>query len=581
MKRYIILAALAVFGCSNNNNGNSHEYDLGTGGNGGNGSDDGGGGGGADMAGGDMADVTVPPAPTATHVGATGTTCCMVAGSTRAAYLLNPTGTTTITGELHVVDKMGVDKKIDTGVTAAGFGITPGGKSIIYTKPSGTKASLFWADLTTATVAPKTVFTGTAYNATLAFAGFFSPSGKYFVVGVLPAGVSRSPDMHVIDTSNGNDVYQRLNGEFDYVEAVLPDDTMIFQDTAGGQSAGSTPVQTLYWISLPNAGSSTAAAISTHTSSLTPTSDNKTLLYLRTNGDLYAWNAMTKTGAGTKIASTVIKFTVGPDATGPAAYIAADHSVHVVGTDGTKLLDVAASAATSADLLSQIVLAPDGGDVFYFQGYETQNQRGTLLRANVKAGATPVKVGDKISSADLNVLDNALVLVRNVDDLGEFGEAVKANRDGSNIQSLGMMVPVGGLNVVNPGPGTWFAMHLNTAVKDPTAANVPVNGSAALYGALSFEDNGGAAVTLDAKVHAGAFSFAADDGRTAAFVTGATWNATAKNYVGALQVIAARDPNAKIDGKVSGCSELGPIVGRGLFVNAPTASPAGVYYVTF
>jgi hypothetical protein len=263
------------------------------------------------------------------------------------------------------------------------------------------------------------------------------------------------------------------------------------------------------------------------------------------------------------------------------AYIGADRSVHVVATDGTKLLDVAASANTSADPLGKVVLAPDDADLFYFQAYDTQNTRGTLMRVEVKSGATPAKVADKISSADLNVMDTALVLLRNVDDLGEFGEAVKANRDGTNIQSLGMTVPVGGLSVVNPGPDTWFAMHLTGATKDPTAANVPFNGSPAMYGALSFEDNGGAKITLDAKVHAGAFSFAADDARSAAFVTGATWNTTAKNYVGALQVIIARDPNTKVDGKVTGCSELGPIVGRGLFVNAPTASPAGVYYVTF
>jgi hypothetical protein len=124
-------------------------------------------------------------------------------------------------------------------------------------------------------------------------------------------------------------------------------------------------------------------------------------------------------------------------------------------------------------------------------------------------------------------------------------------------------------------------VYLDQALKDPTAANVPFNGSPSIYGALKFADNAGAAVPLDAKVHAGTFSFAADDGRSAAFITGATWNTTAKNYVGALSILAARDPMTRADGKVSGCSELGPIVGRGLFVNAPTASPAGVYYVTF
>ena len=90
-----------------------------------------------------------------------------------------------------------------------------------------------------------------------------------------------------------------------------------------------------------------------------------------------------------------------------------------------------------------------------------------------------------------------------------------------------------------------------------------------------------AAITLDAKVHQGAFGFAADDGRTAAFVTGGTWNATANNYVGSLSLIAARLPSMKIDGMLTGVSELGPIVNRSLFVNAPTATTAGVYFVKY
>jgi hypothetical protein len=86
---------------------------------------------------------------------------------------------------------------------------------------------------------------------------------------------------------------------------------------------------------------------------------------------------------------------------------------------------------------------------------------------------------------------------------------------------------------------------------------------------------------LDAKVHQGAFAFAADDGRTAAFVTGATWNAAAFNYVGSLAFIAARAPGTKVDGMLAGVAELGPIINRSLFVSAPTATTAGIYFVTY
>ena len=88
-------------------------------------------------------------------------------------------------------------------------------------------------------------------------------------------------------------------------------------------------------------------------------------------------------------------------------------------------------------------------------------------------------------------------------------------------------------------------------------------------------------MALDATAHAGTFVFAADDGRTAAFVGGAAWNATAMNYVGALKFLAARQPSMTVDGMLAGVSEVGTIVGRALFVNAPTATTAGVYYVKY
>jgi hypothetical protein len=37
----------------------------------------------------------------------------------------------------------------------------------------------------------------------------------------------------------------------------------------------------------------------------------------------------------------------------------------------------------------------------------------------------------------------------------------------------------------------------------------------------------------------------------------------------------------KVDGMLTGVSELGPIVNRSLFVNAPTAATAGVYFVKY
>src|SRR5262249_17984679 len=161
--------------------------------------------------------------------------------------------------------------------------------------------------------------------------------------------------------------------------------------------------------------------------------------------------------------------TVGGDATGPLAYIAADGSVHVQSLDGaTKMLDTPASMATS--FRAPLVLAPDNADLYFFQNGDlvnggVQNNAGTLMRVAVQSGATPSKIADLVSIRDLNVFDSKVLFLRNLTvpptpPGAQFGDAAIANRDGSSITALGMKVPVGGLQAVNPGPDTWFAMEL-------------------------------------------------------------------------------------------------------------------------
>lgn len=582
MKRYLIIAALIAVGCHDNSGGTTHDMAMN-------------GGGGDDMSGPpgpdmtpplDMVDTTAIPNPMTMHVGMTGNTCCLVtAGATATAYLLNPTAGTPGSGALRVVTKAGVDKAVDTGVTIGGFAITPDGKAVIYTKPAGT---MFWADVSGATVTPKSLFGGASVQSpTLASAGFMSPSGHYFLVGVKTT-LAASTDLHVVDMKTGNDVYQRLNGGFDYIQLVLPDDTLFFQDTAGGTGTGSPPVQTLYWTPLPPPTPTTANSINTRTASLTPTADNKTLTYMKTNGDLYTWDVTAHTGAGSKIASNVVKYALGGAANGPVAYIGTDGSIHVQATDGTKLLDTAASKATSFN--APIVLAPDNGDVYFYQNGDVvnggvQNNAGTLMRVAVMANATPSKVADLVSIIDLQVMDNALLFLRNIGipgmpPKGQFGDAAKANRDGTNITALGLKVPVGGLRAVNPGPNTWFAMHLANSVDDG-GTNTPINGSPPVTGKLMWADYmGGSELQIDAIGHQGAFEFS-DDGRDVVFVGAAAWSATPMNYAGALKFLATRAPMTNINGNLAGVTELGPVSSRALFVNAPGATPAGVYYVTY
>jgi hypothetical protein len=218
MKRYLLIAMLALAAGCNDNNGNGNgNRDMATGGGGG---DDGGDA--ADMTPpGDMTDTTTPPAPTAMHVGGTGPTGGLVtAGVTAAAYLLNPTATGT--GELHVVTAAGTDVTVDTGVNIGSYQLTNDGKQVIYSKTSGQNGSLFWADVSGATATKKTLFNGTYASGVLLQGGFMSPSGHFFLAGVRASGVAQSLDMHVIRMTDGADVFDRFNGGFDYHKEVHP-----------------------------------------------------------------------------------------------------------------------------------------------------------------------------------------------------------------------------------------------------------------------------------------------------------------------------------------------------------------------
>jgi hypothetical protein len=587
-RAWLIAVVVVASGCLGVVGGNG-SADMNSNGSGGNG----GGNNGplADMAlVGDMTDVTPIPAPMAKHVGATGATLGLVSdGNQHAAYLLNPVAAPFPHGELHVTDAAGNDVKVAASAFLGGYVLAPDGKSLLFTQlvTGATTASLSWLDLTQANATPKTILAA-GYPAQpidaqndlapvpLVNNMFFSPSSRYALLGVATT-LKTGLDLHVLDLHAGNDAYQRGNGAFSYFELVLPDDTMIFQDTAGGTSIATPPVQTLYWLPLASANTATATMITTRTSQVLPTADSKTLVILKTNGDVLTWDLTAKSGNGTRIASGVARLALGTQPNGPIAVVGADRSVHVLTTDNRKLLDLDGATA-AADVTGPVALAGDGGDVYWWQAVDTENNRGTLFHATVGAGAMPNKIGTAISLTDLRIVDGAVVLLQNVDAMGQFGDAVRARRDGSGLTALGTKVNVGGLVAVNPGPDTWFAMHLTGAT---ASTSQPADGSLPLTGALAWDDYlGGNERTLDPAVHAGSFAFS-DDGRDVVFVGGASFNATAGNFTGALKLLATRAPMSSIDGAVAGVSEVGPIVSRALFVNAPGATPAGIYFVKY
>jgi hypothetical protein len=556
----------------------------------------------------DMADV--PPVPVATAVGTPGNTCCIAsdAVATHVAYLLNaavlkqkletysiPLGTA---GELHVAGSDGTDVKVAANIFQGNYLISPDGKSIFYAgfdpataiTTGDTTFNRFDVATGTSTQLADNAFAssflgqlpdGTPVFAPTPFAAntFFTPSGKYLLLGVLAPMAQSIGDLWVIDVDTGTAVIKRGAGEWADLQFVTGDDTLIFEDTVGGTVTGTNPptdpLQTLYW--QPISSTSTAAVITTRASQFTTTGDGGTLIILRTNGDIVAFDLTKHTLGAAPIATGAITFTLGSGSKGPLAYIGADQSVHVIDTTGAKQLDLDAATAKAA-LNSTVVISPDNAHLYFWQNFEVQATRGTLMHVAIKSGSTPNKIADLVSSQDLRITDSALVYLQNVDQPGQLGDAMTSGLDGSSAIALGTKANVGGLQLVNPVAKSWYAVHLTACVPDTT--NTPIVGTA-LEGALSLGSAGATTeTTLDTKVGASQYTFT-DDGHDVIYVSQASWFPLVSNYVGTLQFVDLRSPTTPIVGGVVGVSELGPVSNRALFVNAPAANPAGVYHVKY
>jgi hypothetical protein len=531
-------------------------------------------------------------------VSATGTsTCCIVsdANNTHVAYLLSAPSAIGSQGELHVASSDGTDVKVATGVASGSFAFAPKGgpEALIWValNPGSKDGSMSWLDLSMPGKSPKVLFpngmrvenitpglsSSPNWTTPILQQGFFTPSGKYFVVGVLAANVANSPDLHVIDMATGSDVFMRLGGAFDYLEAALPDDTMLFQDSVGGNMGvtGPPPVQTLFWVSLASAGAQ-PQTIDTRTGFITVSPDNKTAIYTKLDRSFYAWDAMTH--QSTKLSSDAIAAAIGG---GKVGFISSDHSFHVVGVDGAAIVDVAAANA-AADPFSPVFVSTDGADAYWFQSVETQNSRGTLMHVATTAGAAANKVAMQASIVDVRPVAGGLLFLENVDDVGGFGNAVRASRDGMTRTPLASGVPVGGLTPISPPmpipATTWVCPHLTNGMlnKDrryiDAAAIEPV-GALAITTMTSNNE-----VKVDATVRAGQFAVS-DDEMVLVYVGGAAFDTLANNYFGALKQVPVAMPAMMTPTLLDGVTEVGPVVAKSLFVNAPRASTPGVYFV--
>jgi hypothetical protein len=171
-----------------------------------------------------------------------------------------------------------------------------------------------------------------------------------------------------------------------------------------------------------------------------------------------------------------------------------------------------------------------------------------------------------------------------VDGLGVGGDAFRSARDGSGATALGTRVPVGFLTVQTPAEGManaktdWVSAHLFGAMenKDQRLADE----IRAIVGGLELTTATGNAM-VEATARIGQFQVS-DDLQNLVWVSGAAFDSLVDNYVGSLEWAPVATPSMKPMAPVLvGVSEVGSVVGKKLFVNAPKASTPGVYFVSF
>jgi hypothetical protein len=513
-----------------------------------------------------------PPVITATHVGFTGVTCCLVASKQGAVlYLASPSATSTL-GTLHLYDGT-TDTQLATKVPVGGYTFSPDGTTVLWLA-GGTSNSLNLARV--ATPATRTTLIASSIDNTGITNSFFSPSGKYMLVGVHGSG-SQSLDLHIIDIVAGKDAIQYGNGAYDYLEVVAPDDTMYFQNLVGGTSTGMGGVQTLFRVSLPAAATGTApTSIDTHSSVLGLTPDATVLYYTKTVGGLYAYD--TAVGTITTVAATATSFTVGELPGGPVAYLLTDRSVHVLSGGSV----VYSSSPGVADPFTPLYLSGDGAHLFYYANVSSQNNVGDLYHVALPPAAsnTPKLISTGAALNPLRPVGSRLVFMNNLDQPGQFGDVISSLLDGTGAVKLGSTAPTAELSVLPLKSTTPRVLNLIGASLDPNATlHVSINGSQAITGGLGLTSSlTTAEASIEATTHIGADELS-DDTAFALWAGGVSWSATGLAWVGTLNVYDI--PAAMGVTGINGVSELTPVHTRSLYVNAPANTTPGVYKVTY
>jgi hypothetical protein len=302
------------------------------------------------------------------------------------------------------------------------------------------------------------------------------------------------------------------------------------------------------------------------------------------------------------LAKNVTAFSIGNGRRGPIIYTTSDGALHV-----RPLLqpEVVTTVPGSVDFFSPIAVSPDGQHLYYFQNVERQNGLGDLY--HVALPPSPVAnvswlVAKRVSTRDFHFVAGRLVLLSDVDGQGTTGDVSVAGLDGHDLRIVARGAATGELLTAFPAPPApaptgqigYGPLDLGAAVIEPVFAHLtaatadftfrPIDDSRPIVGALAVGGadllDGGPELELSPKVHAGAF-VASDDGYVIIYAGGATWSRIANNWIGKLAIHQTLVDTAPAAPMLDGVTELGPIVNRSLFVDAPMANPPGIYFVHY
>ncbi len=594
MKKLILIAALLGAGCDNGENAFA-----------------------VDMA----PDFSI--VPQLTHVGTPAPSCCMVTngGAGLALYLSAPTPGTIDSdgnerpahGDLFVVSPYGSNFLLARGVPAGGYSFTPDGLSVMYMAPapstSGNRGqfSLNFVRVNFPNLqqppSPTVVVPTGLDDASLGNLGFFTPSGRYFIVGVLPPNVTNVPNLHVIDTRANADIYTLDKGAFAYLEFVSFSDTMIYMNSTSSTVAGKPSTQSIYLLNLGTAvDKASPLRLDNDVVSANMFADGHGVVYLRTDHSLMYFDLRDKSFV--KLADGIASFSLGPTRRGPIAYIGQDLSVHVVPKLQQEIL---ALPPGTVDVFSPLVISPDLTRLYYYSHVDNEDSHGILYSVGiggVNPNKTPNLIGERESTRDLNFFNSAtntftMFTVDNVDPVGATGDFYTSNMDGGERRLMARGVALGEELIAQPAPivtppkkgehlgpvdfatpiiAPVFATLSNASLDTSKRLNT---GARAIVGTLSFGPKlGEPEGPLDPSVHTGTFGFS-DDGYVLAYAGGATWNDSVKDYVGQLSLFSTLVDVNVVSPSLTGVSEIGPIAGRAFFVVAPAAKVPGVYFVAY